>query len=159
MKKIISLPLLLIAMASVARPDSAHSEKQHVITPANIIWKDGPATLPAGSKYCIIEGDLKKEGLIIMRLWLPAGYEIPAHYHPGAERAIVLSGTYNIGTGDTLRKETCTKMPAGSMAIMPAGGIPHYGWCSEEAIIQVHMEGPLQIIYINPADDPRNLKK
>ena len=48
--------------------------------------------------------------------------------------------------------------PAGSVVIMPAGGIPHYGWASEETIVQVHIDGPLQITYVDPEDDPRNKK-
>jgi hypothetical protein len=32
-------------------------------------------------------------------------------------------------------------MPAGSIAIIPSGGIPYFGWASEETGIQVQMEG------------------
>jgi quercetin dioxygenase-like cupin family protein len=156
MKKLTCISaMLLVAILSNAQTDSAWHDKQHIVTPNDIKWQAGPPTLPPGAKFCVIEGDLKKEGLIVMRLLLPAGYIIPAHTHPGAERAIVLSGTYHMGTGDKFRKEDCTKMPAGSIGIMPAGGIPHFGWASEETIIQVHMEGPLQINYVNPDDDPR----
>jgi quercetin dioxygenase-like cupin family protein len=156
MKKFISTSaVILFTLLCSAQPDTTANERQHIITPADINWRSGPPTLPPGAKFAVIEGDLKKEGAIIMRLLLPAGYEIPAHYHPGAERAIVLSGTYNMGTGDKFKKENCKKMPAGSMGVMPAGGIAHYGYASEETIIQVHIEGPLQITYINPGDDPR----
>jgi len=135
--------------------DSLQSKKQHIITPADIVWQPGPATLPPGAKYFLIEGHPLKEGPIIMRLLLPAGYIIPAHFHPGAERATVISGTYNMGTGSKFDKLNCKKMPAGSVAVMPAGGIAHYGWASEETIIQVHIDGPLQITYVYPGDDPR----
>ena len=74
---------------------------------------------------------------------------------PGAERATVISGTYNMGTGSKFNKGNCRKMPAGSVAIMPAGGIAHFGWASEETIMQVHIDGPLQITYLDPNDDPR----
>ena len=90
-----------------------------------------------------------------MRILLPAGYIIPAHFHPGAERSTIISGTYNMGTGTKFDKANCKKMPAGSVAVMPAGGIPHYGWASEQTIVQVHIDGPLQITYVNPDDDPR----
>jgi quercetin dioxygenase-like cupin family protein len=156
MRKFIGTSVFLLFILLVnAQTDSAKSHKLDIVTPDEINWQTGPPTLPPGAKFYVIEGDLKKEGLIIMRLLLPAGYEIPAHYHPGAERAIILSGTFNMGTGDKLNKQACTKMPAGSMAIMPAGGIPHYGWSSDETIVQVHMDGPLEITYVNPDDDPR----
>lgn len=156
-KHIIVTAFVLLSFWCHAQTDAAH--KQHIVTPADIKWQTGPPTLPPGAKFCVVEGDLRKEGLIIMRLLLPAGYIIPAHSHPGAERAIVLSGTYNMGTGNKFDKAKCSPMPAGSMAIMPAGGIPHFGWSSEETIIQVHMDGPLQIDYINPEDDPRLQQK
>jgi hypothetical protein len=31
----------------------------------------------------------------------------------------------------------------------------HYVWVAEETIVQVHGLGPLDISYVNPADDPR----
>ena len=41
---------------------------------------------------------------------------------------------------------------------MPAGA-KHFAWATEETVVQVHGEGPFQITYVNPADDPRNAKK
>ena len=150
--------LILTILSGYSQADSTHGQKQHIITPADIVWQPGPATLPPGAKYFLIEGNPLREGPIIMRLLLPAGYIIPAHFHPGAERATVISGTYNIGMGSKFNKANCKKLPAGSVAVMPAGGIPHYGWASEKTIVQVHIDGPLQITYVNPGDDPRNKK-
>ena len=157
-KVIVTLYLIFITFFSYSQNDSLHSQQQNIVTPDDIVWQFGPATLPHGAKYFLIEGHPLKEGPIIMRILLPAGYIIPAHYHPGAERTTVISGTYNIGMGSKFEKVNCKKMPAGSIVIMPAGGIPHYGWASEETIVQVHINGPLQITYVNPDDDPR-LKK
>ena len=74
-----------ILLAVYSQNDSLHGPKQHIITPADVVWKVGPPTLPSGAKYFLIEGDPLKAGPIIMRLLLPAGYIIPAHFHP-AER-------------------------------------------------------------------------
>ena len=60
-----------------------------------------------------------------------------------------------MGTGTKFDKMECKKMPAGSVVVMPAGGISHFGWASEETIVQVHIDGPLQITCLNPKDDPR----
>ena len=144
-----------ILLAVYSQNDSLHSQKEHIITPADVVWQVGPPTLPPGAKYFLIEGDPIKTGPIIMRLLLPAGYIIPAHFHPGAERATVITGTYNMGTGSKFNKANCKEMPAGSVAIMPPGGIPHFGWASQETIVQIHIDGPLQITYVNPNDDPR----
>ena len=129
--------------------------KQHIVTPADIVWQPGPPTLPAGSQFFLVEGHPSKQGPIIMRLLLPAGYIIPPHFHPAAERTTIISGTYNMGMGSKFDKSICKKMPAGSVVVLPAGGVPHYGWASEETIVQVHIDGPLQITYVNKADDPR----
>jgi hypothetical protein len=150
-----TLYLLLITLIGSAQSDSLHSSKQHIVTPDDVVWQTGPPTLPPGAKYFLIEGHPMKQGPIIMRILLPAGYIIPAHFHPGAERSTVISGMYNMGTGSKFDKTNCKKMPAGSIAVMPAGGISHYGWASEETIVQVHIDGPLQITYVNPDDDPR----
>ena len=149
------LCLTLTTLFGYSQNDSSKSHKQHIVTPDDVVWLVGPPTLPPGAKYFLIEGHPLKEGPIIMRILLPAGYIIPAHFHPGAERSTVISGTYNMGTGSKFDKANCKKMPAGSIAIMPAGGISHYGWASEETIVQVHIDGPLQITYVNPDDDPR----
>jgi quercetin dioxygenase-like cupin family protein len=154
-KVIVTMWLILAILSTYSQNDSLQSQKQHIVKPDDIVWQQGPPTLPPGAKYFLIEGHPLKEGPIIMRLLLPAGYIIPAHFHPGAERATVISGTYNMGTGSKFDKQNCKKMPAGSVAVMPAGGIAHYGWASEETIVQVHIDGPLQITYVNPDDDPR----
>lgn len=150
-----TLYLVLTTLVGYSQSDSLHSQKQHIVTPDDIVWQPGPLTLPPGAKYFLIEGHPLKEGPIIIRILLPAGYIIPAHFHPGAERTTIISGTYNMGTGSKFDKAKCKKMPAGSVVIMPAGGIPHYGWASKETIVQVHIDGPMQITYVNPIDDPR----
>lgn len=149
---------LFTTISSYSQSDSLKGHTQHIVTPDDIVWKLGPGTLPSGAKYFLIEGHPLKEGPIIMRVLLPAGYIIPAHFHPGAERTTIISGTYYMGTGSKFYKANCKKMPAGSVVIMPAGGIPHYGWASEETVVQVHIDGPLQITYVNPDDDPRTKK-
>ena len=156
MKKIaVTFCFMLITFFGYSQNDSSNNQKQHIITPDDVVWQLGPPTLPPGAKFFLVEGHPLKEGPIIMRILLPAGYIIPAHFHPGAERSTVISGTYNMGTGSKFDKANCKRMPAGSIAIMPAGGIAHYGWASEETIVEVHIEGPLQITYVDPIDDPR----
>ena len=50
------------------------------------------------------------------------------------------------------------EMTAGSFAVMPAG-MKHFGWTTGETVMQIHGFGPFQIVYVNPADDPRNVPK
>jgi hypothetical protein len=57
---------------------------------------------------------------------------------------------------DTLKFDAGTgqAIPAGGFASMPATH-PHYGWTTEETLVQVHGVSPTDILFVNPADDPR----
>jgi hypothetical protein len=66
----------------------------------------------------------------------------------------VISGTFNMGMGDELDQTKGKALPAGSVTTMPAV-VHHFGWASEETIIQLHGVGPWDIKYANPTDDPR----
>ena len=88
------------------------------------------------------------------RLKLPADYKIPAHWHPAIEHVTVISGTFNMGTGDKLDATKTKALSAGSVAIMPPK-TNHFAWTKEETVVQVHGVGPWGITYVDPADDPR----
>jgi hypothetical protein len=72
---------------------------------AEIQWKDGPVSLPAGAKVAVLEGDPSKEGFFTMRLLLPDGFKIQPHWHPKVEHVTVISGTFNVGMGEKLIKQ------------------------------------------------------
>jgi quercetin dioxygenase-like cupin family protein len=157
---------VLIAVISVATVSwavganpPAHDEKPHAakdqgfILPDKTEWKNGPPSLPAGAKFAILEGDPAKEGYFAMRLKLPNGYEVPAHWHPNVERVTVISGTFHLAMGDK-RGPGAKALPAGSYAFMPPG-MRHFAWVEGETVIQIATEGPWAINYMNPSDDPR----
>jgi quercetin dioxygenase-like cupin family protein len=121
-------------------------------------WQDGPASLPPGAKLAVLEGDPTKNGPFVMRIKLPDGYRLPPHTHPKPERVTVISGTFNLGMGDTFDASKGTAMPAGAYGTWPAG-MKHYVWVKGETVVQFHGDGPWTITYLNPTDDPRNAKK
>jgi anti-sigma factor ChrR (cupin superfamily) len=121
--------------------------------PDQLKWSDVPS-LPAGAKVSVIEGPLNEAVPITFRLKFPANYQIPAHWHPGIEHVTVISGTFNMGTGDKLDRSKSTALAAGGFAVMQPK-TNHFGWTRDEAIVQVHGVGPWGITYVNPADDPR----
>jgi len=49
----------------------------------------------------VISGDPSKTGAYTVRLMFPAGYRFPVHWHPGAENLTVVSGTFQLGMGNT----------------------------------------------------------
>jgi quercetin dioxygenase-like cupin family protein len=169
MKKIaliLILPLVLSLAAVAAQKkdaskksaESATSEQHVVLNPADLKWGDAPPGLPPGAKLAVLAGDPNKKGLFTVRLQTPAGYKVPPHTHPTSEHITVISGTFNIGTGDKFDEAAGKEMGAGGYMVMPPG-MKHYAWTPAETIIQVQGMGPFVIKYVNPADDPRNAKQ
>jgi len=162
MKTILSPALaMLLAMAcSLTRvsAEETQSSDMRLYPPTLIEWKPGPATIPAGAKMAVLEGDPTKEGMFVVRFQFPEGYHLAPHTHPKTERVTVISGALYLATGESLDRNSAKKLPAGSFGYWPAG-MKHAAWSEGETVIQLHGVGPWQINYVNPADDPRNAKK
>ena len=166
MKTLVKVFALLIGLGTVSVPAFAqdHKAMQHQQKDGHIMlnendfqWQDGPASLPKGAKMAVLEGDLSKEGPFTIRLWVPANYKVPPHWHPAIEHVTVMKGVIYMGPGEKFDMNTATKITEGGMAVMPIKYV-HYAFTKEEAIIQLHGIGPWGINYINPKDDPRNAK-
>jgi quercetin dioxygenase-like cupin family protein len=124
-----------------------------MVVPAELKWTD-IGSLPPGAKIAVIEGPLNEAKPFTIRLRLPANYQIPAHWHTAIEHVTVISGTFNMGMGNTLDPKATRALGPGSMAIMQIG-TRHFAWTKEETEVQLHGVGPWTITYVNPADDPR----
>lgn len=125
-------------------------------------WDKAFEGFPKGAEMMVLEGDPKLPGQFIMRVKLPAHYQIPAHWTLSDSYITVISGHLNLGTGDTLDLNKGKDLKAGSYARIPAK-MHHYAWCNEDSVIQIQGQGPWDISYLNPTDDPRgnteNLKQ
>lgn len=146
----ISMATCLVAQTGERQDASIHQAPQ-------LNWQQGPASLPAGAKLAVLEGDPAKNGPFTMRLLLPDGYKIPPHTHPKIEHVTVISGTFNLGMGEKFDESGGRELPAGTFGFWPAG-MKHFAWAKGETIIQLHGIGPWTINYLNPADDPRQKK-
>jgi hypothetical protein len=149
---------MLIAVAAAATflailPAVGNDNGHRMVTPEDLKWSDVPS-LPPGAKMAVIEGPLNEAVPFTVRLKLPANWQVPAHWHPAVERVTVLSGTFHMGMGDKLEKQNGMAVKAGSMMIMQPK-TNHYGWTTEETVIQLNGTGPWGVTYLNPADDPR----
>jgi quercetin dioxygenase-like cupin family protein len=123
------------------------------LTPAELTWTAGPPMLPPGAQMAVIEGSFSKPGPFTVRLKFPAGYKIPAHWHPVKVTVTVISGTFHMGLDDAFDTRKGKALPAGSIFEMPAT-IHHFGWTSEETVIQEHGIGPLSVNYLHPVHEP-----
>jgi quercetin dioxygenase-like cupin family protein len=158
--------LLMSAPAALAQTDKAAAAPAKAATPApaaehriflqgEIKYVDAPPGLPKGSKVAVLQGDPAAPGAFTMRVMVPAGYRIPAHYHPADENVTVLLGELYMGLGETFDESKAHALGAGAFGTMPAG-MRHYAFTKAEAVFQVHGIGPWGITYVNPKDDPRN---
>jgi quercetin dioxygenase-like cupin family protein len=153
-----ALALALLPSARTAARSDEHrpnAEQAMLFSPQEMAWKSGPASIPRGAQVAVLEGDPTEEGPFTMRLKLPDGYRIPPHTHPKTERLTVISGTFNFGTGEKFEEKALRLMPAGSYGFCPAG-MKHFVQARGETVVQPHGIGPWQIVYLDPADDPRN---
>lgn len=110
--------------------------------------------LPAGAEAAVLFGDPTKAGLFALRLKVPSGYAIPPHTHPADEVVTVISGTTNLGMGETADRSAAKALPAGSFFALPPG-TAHFVYFDEETVVQITTNGPWGLKYVNPADDPQ----
>jgi len=149
-----TFPIGLAAIVLLSSTPTTAQQALEAFTPAEIQWGDGPARLPRGVKVARLQGSPDQPGMFAVRLKLPAGYKLGAHWHPRDEIVTVLSGTVYFGTGKTFSTAEGKAYPAGSFVVLPAN-VPHFTWTKDEAVIQAHGIGPLDFTYVNPADDPQ----
>jgi hypothetical protein len=155
--------LALVAATFVFAADEkkkapAAAASHTMYAPADIEWKDAPPVLPPGAKAAVLEGDPSKPGYFAMRLKFPDGYKIMPHWHPNVERITVISGTVNIGIGDTFDESKGHAMPAGTYATMRPK-VHHFGWAKGDTELQITTLGPWKLVYVNPKDDPSKAAK
>ena len=111
------------AFFSVVAPVAwAQGRSEHImVAPKDLTWADVPS-LPPGAKIAVIEGPMNEAKPFTVRLKFPANYKIPAHSHPAIEHVTVITGTFNMGTGDKLDPKQTKAMSAGSVAIVTSSG-------------------------------------
>lgn len=118
-----------------------------MLTPSNIKWLDVPTIMPAGVKTAILVGNSDKKGEFVIRRRFPANYELPVHQTTATEYLTVISGTLQLGVGDTFNKQASRALPAGSFVVIPKG-MHVYAWTKEETIIQINGKGPMQVKFL-----------
>jgi quercetin dioxygenase-like cupin family protein len=129
-------------------------EGHHTVVPADAVkWGPAPPSLPPGAQAAALLGAPGKEGPFVLRLKFPAGFTIPPHRHSKDEFVTVLVGGFAVAAGEKLDPEA-KALPAGSFVHLPAG-MPHFATAVGETIVQINGTGPFDVMYLNPADDPR----
>jgi quercetin dioxygenase-like cupin family protein len=149
----VQFSILALGLAAAASPVFAQSA--HILVPADKVqWGPAPSVLPAGAEIAVLEGNPGEKGSITLRLRFPANYEIPAHWHSMTERLTVLSGSFHVGMGDKLDRHATQTLAPGGFVSLPAS-MRHFAWASAPTVVQITLEGPFDIFYVNPADNPQ----
>jgi hypothetical protein len=164
--KRVLLTLALIALAgsslaataakpATAAPKAAAAKMPDhgMSTPDGIKWGPAPPVFAAGAQFAVLQGDPGATGEYTVRLKMPDGYKIMPHWHPTTENVTVISGTFNLGTGDTFDNTKGAVMPTGTFGFI-GPHMHHFAWTTGETVVQVHGMGPFKLTYVNPADDP-----
>jgi Domain of unknown function (DUF4437) len=144
-----SLAFTLFAVAP------AFAQSTHILVLADKVqWGPAPPVLPAGAQISVLEGNPSEKGPLTLRLRFPANYDVPPHWHSMTERVTVLSGGLHVGMGDKLDREASQTLEPGGFVLLPAA-MHHFAWTTTPTDVQINLEGPFDIFYVNPADDPQ----
>ncbi len=112
--------------------------------------------LAPGAASCFPYGD-PKTGPHMLRIRFPAGITRPPHWHSADECVTVLSGRLILGQGEKVDEAKGTALAAGGTFIVPKT-LPHWLVTKEDSTFVVFVSGARDIVYVNPADDPKNRK-
>jgi len=153
--RLVALALgLVAAFGTTAAPLDA-AEMHHTVVRADAIqWGAAPPSLPPGAQAAVLMGNPAKEGPFVLRLRFPAGFIVPPHRHSKDELVTVISGAFAVTSGEKIDRAALQPLPAASFVHLPAG-MPHYALAEAESVVQINGTGPFDVMYVNPADDPR----
>jgi quercetin dioxygenase-like cupin family protein len=141
----------LLGVATTAVPFAL--AQQPTVLPQADGAKYEAAPFPAGAQQAVIVGNPTKAEGYVIRTKIAKGTKIPPHTHPNDENVTVVSGTFHIGAGEKFDEAKGQAVKAGGFFNIPKG-VPHFGWVSEDTLIQLHGVGPAGRAFVNPADDP-----
>jgi uncharacterized protein (TIGR02246 family) len=119
-----------------------------IIMASGLSWSDfTPPGFDPGMKLTVLRGDPAKPGPYTVRLQFPAGYRFPVHWHPGIENLTVVSGTFQLGMGNTANWGALKNYGPGDYLYIPPRHA-HFGGASSSgpSVIQLHGQGPFQVI-------------
>ena len=146
------LALVLVPATLLAQGEAAPAAPPgHTIVMADQV-PFAPFEVPGfapGIELAVLNGDPSAEtGSYTLRLRFPDGYRFPSHYHPKAENVTVLSGSFRLAMGtDEDPSDEQTYGPGSYLYIPPES--PHYGSVSGSTVVQLHGDGPFQVILAN----------
>ena len=108
-----------------------------------------------GTEMAVVSGTLTGAGPFVFRFRMRAGYWICPHIHPVAAHIHTISGSFLVGTGETIDTgRVRVLLPGDRITLEP--GMAHFEGSQGETVIEVRGQGPWGIRFVDPRDDPAN---
>jgi uncharacterized protein (TIGR02246 family) len=142
-------PVTMTPMPMPGAPAAvASSPNMNIVANSSLAWSDfTPPGFEPGMRLAVIQGDPGKEGAYTLRLQFPAGYRFPVHWHPTVENLTVVSGTFQLGMGNTADWNNLKNYGPGDYLYIPPRHA-HFGGsaASGASVIQLHGQGPFEVV-------------
>jgi len=71
-----ALGIVALALGVALVPAEGESAAHCFITPAEVVWRDGPPSPPPGTRMALLEGRPAELGVFTLRLTFPDGHRI-----------------------------------------------------------------------------------
>lgn len=146
----------LIACSDRSEPPASAFTKtggQLLVRAKNIQWSPAPASLPAGAKAALLQGNPNEAGRYVIRVQFPANYKIPFHSYTNAMDVTVVSGMLYVANTQTFDKKKAFAIKPGDFYHLPARA-SQFTFTKGETVLEIHGEGPLKLTYTSATDDP-----
>ncbi|SRR5713226_8352398 len=148
--------LMLVLLVIIGSTPSLGQESKPMMTgmvtvnAADLKWVPAEA-LPPGGMMAVIREDPATKAVDFL-LKVAKDYHIPKHWHSPNERVTIIEGTFTTETEG--KKDTLTK---GGYMYLP-GKTVHEAWVKGKTMMLVSGDGPFDVNYVNPADEPATYK-
>ena len=151
----LAICLFIAGVCLTQQAKDSKSSGHVLVNPGQIQWQPAGPSLPAGAQLAVLDGDPAQAGaMYAVALKMPSGYKIPPHSHPMDAGVVVVKGTFMMGLGDKVVESKAHELPIGTYMRL-SKGVRHFEWTKSETILYIYGQGPLDTIYVDPADDPR----
>lgn len=137
--------------AEPAKPAAPAGPAHVTVAASDLKW----TPLFLGLETAVVSGDPAKAGApFVMRVRATKAAAVPAHWHPMDENVTVLTGTIKIGMGEKYDEKAAPALSVGTYTLVPKD-MRHFAWHAAGSVIQIHGNGPFELYFVNPAEDPR----
>jgi hypothetical protein len=85
---------------------------------------------------------------------MPPRYKMPFHWHSKTEHVTVISGALFVASQETYDKRIAHPVKQGGFLYIPARA-QQFAFTKGATVIEIHGEGPYDIKYTSPSDDPQ----